>query len=215
MQNTIPIEQISGLILAGGRGMRMGQVNKGLQIFQGEPMVSHVLRRLSPQVSQVSINVNQDTEQYSKYLCPLIPDAIPDYAGPLAGLHAGLLLCKTTYLVTAPCDSPFLPVDLVNRLAQALWETRAQLAVAVTPEEKNGHITWQQQPVFCLVKSDLAQDLEAFLRNGGRKVSDWHAQLKVVEVRFEDTLSFRNINTRAELEQYNSSHVNLNELKPT
>lgn len=207
MQNIIPIEQISGLILAGGRGMRMGQVNKGLQNFQGEPMVSHVLRRLSPQVSQVSINVNQDAEQYTVYHCPLIPDAIPDYAGPLAGLHAGLLSCTTEYLVTAPCDSPFLPLDLVKRLAYALLQTQAQLAVAVTPEDSGGKLIWQQQPVFCLIRSDLAQNLETFLLNGGRKVSNWYAHLKVTEVRFDDVLSFRNINTRAELEQYNAASI--------
>lgn len=205
MQNMIPLEQISGLILAGGRGIRMGQVNKGLQNFKGEPMVSHVLRRLSPQVSQISINVNQDTNQYKSFNCPLIPDVIPDYAGPLAGLHAGLLKCSTPYLVTAPCDSPFLPLDLVERLAHALDQHQAQLAIALTPENLQGIIRWQQQPVFCLVKSDLAQNLENFLQNGGRKVSDWYAHLHVVEVVFEDILSFRNINTRAELEQYNTA----------
>lgn len=201
----IPIEQISGLILAGGRGMRMGQVNKGLQNFQGEAMVSHVLRRLSPQVSQVSINVNQDTDQYKSFNCSLIPDVIPDYAGPLAGLHAGLLQCSTPYLVTAPCDSPFLPLDLVERLSQALDQQQAQLAVALTPENLHGSVRWQQQPVFCLAKADLAQNLENFLQSGGRKVSDWYTHLHVVEVAFEDILSFRNINTRAELEQYNTA----------
>lgn len=201
----ISIEQISGLILAGGRGMRMGQVNKGLQNFQGEAMVNHVLRRLSPQVSQVSINVNQDTDQYKSFNCTLIPDVIPDYAGPLAGLHAGLLQCSTPYLATVPCDSPFLPLDLVHRLAQALDQQQGQLAVALTPEKSHGNISWQQQPVFCLVKADLVHNLEEFLQNGGRKVSDWYAHLYVVEVVFEDILSFRNINTRAELEQYNTA----------
>ncbi|MFZ6820232.1 molybdenum cofactor guanylyltransferase MobA [Undibacterium sp. Ji22W] len=201
----IPKEQISGLILAGGRGMRMGQVNKGLQNFQGGMMVSHVLHRLSPQVAQVSINVNQDADQYKLFNCPLIADAIPDYAGPLAGLHAGLLQCSTPYLVTAPCDSPFLPLDLVKRLAHALDQQKGQLAVAVTPENLHGNIVWQQQPVFCLVQASLTNDLERFLLKGGRKISDWYAHLQVVEVTFDDALSFRNINTRDELEQYNTS----------
>lgn len=199
----IPIKQISGLILAGGRGMRMGQVNKGLQLLRGEAMIQHVLRRLSPQVAQVLINVNQDIEQYQAFNCTLVSDAIPDYAGPLAGLHAGLSQCSTPYLVTAPCDSPFLPLDLVERLAQALETQQAQLAVAMTLEDAQGESRWQAQPVFSLVRSELQQHLENFLLKGGRKVSDWYADLNVVEVPFEDIQSFRNINTRAELAQYN------------
>lgn len=206
----IRIEEITGLVLAGGRGMRMGQVNKGLQLLKTEPMVAHVLRRLRPQVGQVVINVNQDLERYAQFSCPLVCDLIPDYAGPLAGLHAGLSICTTPYMVTAPCDSPFLPHNLVEHLAAALTREQAQLAVAITvaAEKKiqdDQHPTtakWQQQAVFCLLKTDIQSDLDLFLKRGGRKVSDWYADLKMVEVAFDNAADFRNINTCAELAEY-------------
>lgn len=198
----IPIEQISGLILAGGRGSRMGHVNKGLQTFKNEAMVSHVVRRLAPQVGQLMINVNQDGDQYAPFSDHLIADILPNYAGPLAGVHAGLNYCKSDFMVTAPCDSPFLPLDLVQKLATALEQTNAQLAVVITADIDAHHehsLRWQQQPVFCLLKTNLKSHLEAFLKNGGRKVSDWYRELSVVEVAFEQSTDFRNINTKEEL----------------
>lgn len=123
---------ITGLILAGGRGSRMGNVNKGLQPFRGEPMVRHVLTRLAPQVGPLLINANRNLDAYAAFGVPVHPDRLPDFAGPLAGLQTGLSHCDTTYLVTAPCDSPFLPDDLVARLGDALEAASADLAVAVT-----------------------------------------------------------------------------------
>lgn len=207
MTYMIRIEEITGLVLAGGRGMRMGQVNKGLQLLGTEPMVAHVLRRLRPQVSQVVINANQDLERYAEFSCPLVCDLIPDYAGPLAGLHAGLSICTTPYIVTAPCDSPFLPDNLVEHLAAALTREQAQLAVAITVAPENQFqdaqyrttAKWQQQAVFCLLKTDIQSHLDLFLKRGGRKVSDWYTDLKIVEVAFENAADFRNINTCAEL----------------
>lgn len=195
-------DQISGLILAGGRGMRMGGVNKGLQILRNEPMVAHVLRRLAPQLGQISINANQDLDLYEQFGCPVISDVFSGYAGPLAGLHAGLTSCSTAYLATVPCDSPFLPTDLIMKLAQSMQNEQAQLAVAVTPASPGEERHWQQQPVFCLVKSELKSHLASFLSQGGRKVSDWYADLHIVEVPFTDIADFRNINTRAELEEH-------------
>ncbi len=202
----IPNEQITGLILAGGRGMRMGQVNKGLQTFKNEAMVAHVVRRLSPQVTQLMINVNQDTDQYAQFSDYLVGDVIPDYAGPLAGIHAGLSRCTTDFLVTAPCDSPFLPLNLVEKLAKVLAQEQAQIAVVITAEaetvSQEPGTRWQQQPVFCLLRTDLKSNLETFLNNGGRKVSDWYQDLKIVEVEFDNSADFRNINTREELMQF-------------
>lgn len=198
----IPIEQISGLILAGGRGTRMGYVNKGLQTFKNEAMVAHVARRLAPQVGQLMINVNQDIDQYAQFSDHLIADILPDYAGPLAGIHAGFNYCKSELMVTAPCDCPFLPLDLVDNLASALEQTNAQLAVVITTDSEGDgdhRPRWQQQPVFCLLKTNLKSHLEAFLKNGGRKVSDWYRELSVVEVAFEHSADFRNINTKEEL----------------
>lgn len=207
-------EQITGLILAGGRGMRMGQVNKGLQLLDTEPMVAHVLRRLSPQVGAMIINANQDLALYAQFCPSVFADSFSGYAGPLAGLHCGLSHCTTPYLISVPCDSPFLPEDLVSRLAMAIEAQDAQIAVVVTVEEYDGKIRTQAQPVFSLVRSDLLPHLENFLQSGGRKVSDWYASLKVVEVAFEDVASFRNINTLAELALSSAPQTYFSDPKP-
>ena len=192
---------VTGLVLAGGRGTRMGSVDKGLQLFNGKPMAQQVLQRLRPQVQHLLINANQNMEAYAAWGTPVWPDAIAGFAGPLAGLHTGLLHCDTPLLVTAPCDSPFLPLDLVSKLMAALQEQDADLAVAVT-----GHgSTRQPQPVFTLARIDLLPHLTAFLSGGGRKVDAWYATLKVAEVGFEDEAAFRNINTLAELQEFSQS----------
>lgn len=193
-------EQLTGLILAGGRGSRMGGVDKGLQLFQEQPMVQHVLSRLQPQVGQLMINANQNLSRYAEFGLPVWPDALAGFAGPLAGLQTGLAHCSSDYLVTAPCDSPFLPEDLVQDLAQALESAQADLAVAATGTP--GTPSWRVHPVFCLVRQSLLPHLTAYLEKGGRKIDDWYASLKVVEVPFADEDAFRNINTRQELERY-------------
>jgi len=191
---------ITGLILAGGRGSRMGSIDKGLVPLAGKPMVAHVLERLSPQVQRMLINANQNRDTYAAFGHPVWPDAMPDFAGPLAGLQTGLMHCETPYLVTAPCDSPFLPADLVTRLAQALEARDADLAVAVTGEGD----TRQPHPVFCLAKASLLPHLTAYLEGGGRKVDRWYATLRVAEVHFADESAFRNINTLAELREHDA-----------
>jgi molybdopterin-guanine dinucleotide biosynthesis protein A len=190
--------QITGLILAGGRGSRMGNVDKGLQMFRGAPMAMHVMLRLAPQVGPLLINANQNIGPYEGFGVPVWPDQIPDFAGPLAGLQTGLAHCETPYLVTAPCDSPFLPTDLVARLYAELVEWEAELAVAVTGEGAER----RTQPVFCLMKSSLLPHLTAFLQDGGRKIDAWYASLNMVEVHFPDEAAFRNINTVEELRQF-------------
>lgn len=190
-------ELITGLILAGGRGSRMGDVDKGLQLLDGETMVAHVFRRLAPQVGSLIINANRNLEAYQKFGVPLYPDDLTGFAGPLAGLQTGLRHCTTPYLVTAPCDSPFLPLDLVERLNLALTEQNADLAVAVTGEGDNR----QPHPVFCLMKTSLLPYLDAFLESGKRRLDGWYASLNLAEVRFEDEAAFRNINTLDELRQ--------------
>lgn len=197
-------QQITGLILAGGRGSRMGQVDKGLQVLRGIPMAMHVRNRLAPQVGELIINANQNLSEYAALGAPVWPDQIEGYAGPLAGLQAGLTHCQTPYLVSAPCDSPFLPLDLVERLALALSNADADLAVASTLEMQEGTLRKQAHPVFSLMKTSLLLHLDAFLQNGGRKVDAWYASLKVVEVNFEDSAAFRNINTLDDLRQFES-----------
>jgi molybdopterin-guanine dinucleotide biosynthesis protein A len=184
---------ITGVVLAGGQGRRMGGVDKGLVPLDGQPLIAHVLARLVPQVGDVIINANQNVERYRAFARRVVTDTIGGFAGPLAGLHAGLTEATTPYVVTAPCDSPFLPLDLVARLCVALARDGAQLAVAKTFE--------QAHPVFALVQRDVLPHLAAFLEDGGRKIDAWYATLAVTEVSFDDeAAAFRNINTRAELE---------------
>ena len=191
-------EQITGLILAGGRGTRMGHVDKGLQNFRGAPMALHVMMRLQPQVGELMINANQNVGPYESFGVPVWPDEIQGFEGPLAGMQTGLVHCMTDYMVTAPCDSPFLPTDLVARLADGLIDADADLAVAVT----EGGGKRQAHPVFCLMKAALLQHLTEYLRGGGRKIDAWYASLRIAEVVFEDEDAFRNINTLVELKQY-------------
>jgi molybdopterin-guanine dinucleotide biosynthesis protein A len=168
----------------------MGGVDKGLQLLRGKPMVEHVLARFAPQVAEVIINANQNLEQYRQYGHAVASDEVGGFAGPLAGLHAGLKAAQHPLVVTVPCDSPFLPEDLVSRLHQFLGEY--QLAVAKTGA--------QPHPVFALMKHEVRESLEAFLASGGRKIDAWYAALRVVEVRFDDEAdAFRNINTLEEL----------------
>ncbi len=189
---------ITGLILAGGRGSRMGSIDKGLALFGGQPMVQYVLQRLQPQVQRLLVNANQNLDAYAAFGAPVWPDAMPDFAGPLAGLQTGMMHCETPYLVAAPCDSPFLPTDLVAKLSAALLAEDADLAVAVT----GAGDTRQPHPVFCLVKVTLLPHLTQYLEGGGRKFERWYATLRVAEVQFADEAAFRNINTLAELRQH-------------
>ena len=184
--------RITGILLAGGQGSRMGGVDKGLVELAGRPMAAHALERLAPQVDALLINANQNLPAWQAFGHPVFGDDIGGFAGPLAGLHAGLLRAQHPFVVTAPCDSPFLPADLVERLAAALHGADAQLAVAKT--------FGQPHPVFCLCRRDLADHLGAFLAAGGRKIDRWYGSLKVVEVAFDDEeAAFRNVNTRDEL----------------
>lgn len=191
-------EKITGVILAGGLGRRMGGVNKGLQRLNGKPLALHVAERLAPQIDELLINVNQNIEQYAAFGYRIVADQIPDFAGPLAGLHAALSAAAHPLVATAPCDSPFLPADLVSRLFSALTATDADLAVARTFE--------QPHPVFCLCKRDVLPHLTEFLAGGGRKFDRWYATLNVVEVAFDDEAeAFENINTREELGRFETS----------
>jgi molybdopterin-guanine dinucleotide biosynthesis protein A len=188
-------DAITGVVLAGGQGRRMGNVDKGLVELDGRPLVAHVVARLSPPVAPRVINANRHADDYAKLGYPIAADAIAGFAGPLAGLHAGLAAATTPYVVTAPCDSPFLPADLVARLAHAFANAPIDIAVARTFE--------QPHPVFALVRRALLPHLERFLEGGGRKIDAWYASLPVAEVSFDDEAdAFRNINTRDELAQH-------------
>lgn len=198
-------EQITGLILAGGRGSRMGHVDKGLQSFRGKSMAAHVIERLAPQVNSIAINANQNLDQYEAFGVPVWPDDLQGFEGPMAGLETGLRRCTTDYLITAPCDSPFLPADLVARLSAALEANGADLALAETEEpDHSGEMRAQPHPVFALVKRSALSHLANFLATGGRRMDGWYGAIKVVRVRFDDASAFRNINTLRELQQFES-----------
>ncbi len=190
--------KITGLILAGGRGSRMGSVDKGLQFFKSKPMVAHVLTRIQPQVDEILINANRSIAEYAAFGHRVIPDAIDGFAGPLAGLHIGMTHAAHPLVATVPCDSPFLPLDLIARLSAAMQKSNTDLAVAKTFD--------QPHPVFCLVKTSLAPHLQTFLESGQRKIDKWYATLKIVEVQFDDEeAAFSNINTIDELKSFEQS----------
>jgi molybdenum cofactor guanylyltransferase len=193
----IPPEQITGLILAGGRGSRMGGVDKGLQTHLGMPLAMQALLRLQPQVGALMVNANRNLAAYESMGVPVWPDALADYPGPLAGFLAGLERCETPYLVTVPCDTPNFPTDLVERLATALVAEDAEIAMAATLE--GGHV--QVQPVFCLMAATLMESLVAFIQGGQRKIDRWTGQHRCATVVFDDADAFFNANTLDELQR--------------
>lgn len=186
---------ITGLILCGGRGTRMGGVDKGLQLHQGLPLVQHALQRLQPQVGGVMINANRNLPTYEALGVPVWPDPLADYPGPLAGWLAGLAHCATPLMLTVPCDTPRFPLDLAVRLAQALDADGADLAMAASMQD--GRL--QLQPVFCLLKTGLRGSLVDYLDSGRRKVDQWTGQHRCATVRFDDADAFFNANTLQEL----------------
>ena len=194
---TIDKAQITGMVLAGGRGTRMGGVDKGLQAFRGMPLAMNALFRLQPQVGETMINANRNLSAYESMGVPVWPDALPDYPGPLAGFLAGLERCETPYLVVVPCDTPLFPEDLVERLGEAFDDDETtEIAVAATRE--GGEL--QAQPVFCMMRSTLMESLVHFVTAGQRKIDRWTAQHATRLVEFADAAAFANANTSEELQ---------------
>jgi len=185
-------DSITGLILGGGRARRMGGIDKGLVLFKGEHMVLKVFKNLESQVDKILMNANREIETYQNLGLTVIQDEIYDFLGPLAGLHAGMKAANTEFILSVPCDAPFLPDDLSQRLLGALKAQKADIAVAKTGD--------QHHPVFCLCRTNLIQNLETYLKSGGRKVDEWQKKHAYVEVCFNDNpLAFSNINTPEEL----------------
>jgi molybdenum cofactor guanylyltransferase len=200
----ITAEDITGLVLAGGRGSRMGGVDKGLQAFNGTALALHALLRLGPQVGQTMVNANRNLAAYESFGAPVWPDGLADYAGPLAGFLVGLERCETPWLLTVPCDTPLFPLDLASRMAEALEREDAEIAMASGAEpQEDGSVQMRTQPVFCLLRADLLESLVRFTQGGGRKIDAWTATHKTVRVPFDrpgdDPRAFYNANTLAEL----------------
>lgn len=199
----IDADDITGLILCGGRGSRMGGVDKGLQNHHGMPLAMHALMRLSPQVGAVIVNANRNLGAYESMGVPVWPDPVADFPGPLAGWLAGLEHCDTPYLLTVPCDTPDFPQDLAQRLAEALQRDGAEIAMAASrdPGAPGAPGELRTQPVFCLLQSTLLESLVAYLNSGGRKIDRWTATHRCVVVEFPDPDAFFNANTLQELQQ--------------
>ncbi len=191
---------ITGLLLAGGRGTRMGGVDKGLQLHQGDPLALHALRRLSPQVGSVAINANRNLLEYEFLGAPVWPDTLPGQPGPLAGVLTGLTRCTTPWLLTVACDTPNFPTDLAERLCHALEAGSADIAMAATPGDGGP----RHQPVFCLIHTKLRDSLAAFLQSGERQAARWALQEGCAMAVFDDEAAFFNVNTPADLAQLNA-----------
>ena len=183
----------------------MGGVDKGLQNFNGIPLALHTLMRLGPQVESVMVNANRNLSAYESFGASVWPDASADFAGPLSGFLVGLERAETPYVLTVPCDTPRLPLDLAERLAEALVREDADIAMAAAPETtSDGQTETRAQPVFCLMKIEMSESLVKFMHAGGRKIDAWTAQHKTVVVSFDapsdDPLAFANVNTLTELQ---------------
>ena len=192
----IAVEEITGLILAGGRAQRMGGIDKGLIPFLGQPLIASSISRLQKQVGSILINANRNITKYAAYGYPVILDETPDFSGPLAGFSVGLQACKTPYLLTSPCDSPLLPLDLGLKLAKEMERDDFQLVYA-SSKERDDKI-WAQ-PVFCLMRADLLKSLQGFLDKGDLKIDRWFKELHSSTVVFEDATACANVNTPEEL----------------
>lgn len=226
------LSDITALVLAGGRGVRMGGVDKGLQPFLGQPLVQHALSRLARQAGHageaslvgkaglagVILNANRNPDAYRALGAAafgaervrVVPDRDNAFSGPLAGFQAGLDACASPLMLTVPCDSPLFPLDMAHRLLRALQQDDADMAVVLAPEAcSDGSLALRSQPVFCLMRASVAQGLDAFLADGGRKVDAWTAGLRRVDVSFsgpgDDPRAFANANTLDELQQLESS----------
>ena len=192
--------EITGVVLAGGQGSRMGGVDKGVQPLNGEPLALHVLRRLTPQTGAMLISANRSIEIYTQLGMPfqarVIIDTFADFPGPLAGISAALHAAHTRFVLTAPCDAPFVDTHLAERLAKALSAEEADIAFASVQDAAGER---RQHPVFALLRAPLADDLDTFIRAGERKVRAWYARHKAVEVSFADERAFYNVNDLQQL----------------
>ena len=187
-----PRDAITGCILAGGQGSRLDGADKGFVELAGRPLFVHVLERFRPQVDDVVVSANRNQERYQHYCPRVIADDLDGYAGPLAGFAATMAITTTPLIATTPCDSPFIPEDLVDKLWQSLVEEAADISVVSTGQ--------RLQPVFALIRTELRDSLLAYLAMGQRKINTWYAMHRVAEVEFgAESDAFSNVNTPEDL----------------
>jgi molybdenum cofactor guanylyltransferase len=182
------MKSVTTVILAGGRGTRMGG-NKGLQILRGKPLMQWVLESVRPQSAEILISANGDRAEYAEFGCPVIADRMPEGSGPLAGLHSALLSAHHEWIVSVPCDTPYLPGDLIDMLFAAVGDAEAAVAVAAG----------RRQPAIALYRKNVLPKLDTYLASGKRKVGEWLDLLHVHDVEFDDAAGFANINSLEEL----------------
>lgn len=193
--------KLGAVVLAGGQGSRMNGADKGLHLLHGQPLVMHAVKRLQAQslkVDAICINANRHLSDYQALGFDVWPDAQADFAGPLAGFLVGMTHCPHPYLLTVPCDTPWFPLNLAERLLHALQSQGADMAMACSPDDAG---VWRKQPVFCVLKVTLKDSLQQFLAEGGRKIGAWAALHHTVEVPFEDAEAFRNLNTPEDVQR--------------
>lgn len=200
---TVSLEHITGLVLAGGQGTRMGGADKGLQVLANKPLALHCAQRLQPQVGQVLINANRHIDIYQTLGYPVVQDLplteAEAYPGPMAGLAAGLAACHTPWLLTVACDTPLFPQDLAQRLAQAATSNNSWVAIACSPPIEANSQRPVPQPTFCLIHHSLAASARQFLVGGGRRIRQWAGLHAHCLVQFDDAQAFYNANTPEEL----------------
>ena len=187
-----PIDQITGVILAGGRGVRVGGEDKGLLIFHDEPIVKKVFKALNKQVHMIVVSANRHVEEYQSFGVPVVKDRLPDYQGPLAGIEAALTVCMTPYILVVPCDAPFISQDLAQKLYDKMEESNANIVFAMGRTER-GEVA--AEPMFALIRSCMLSHLRNYLDSGKRKVLGWYELTDHASVFIEDPLCFANANT--------------------
>ena len=194
---TIDKNQITAVILAGGKGSRLGGQDKGLVSYLNKPLIQHVLDKIEPQVGHIIINANRNQDDYAKFGYPVISDELSDFQGPLAGFLTGMKTSKTDYILTLPCDGPDLPDDLVSRLVSRLVSEVKDNNIVVAHDGK------RLQPVHALIPTSLIESLESFLANGDRKIDLWYAEHPMTTADFSDKPEvFFNINTEEQRHQH-------------
>jgi molybdopterin-guanine dinucleotide biosynthesis protein A len=188
MTTATPVHDITAVILAGGKARRMGGTDKGLINLHGRTMVDYIIDALRPQVANMMMNANRNPQQYGVYGLPVVADMLGDYFGPLAGMATGMHATDRPYIVTVPCDSPFIPGTLVETLYRSLNDSQADISVA--------HDGVRMQPVFAMLRCELLPGLLAYLDKGGRKIDTWYNQQRLAMADFSDSPdTFLNLNT--------------------
>ena len=196
-----PSDQVTGIILAGGRGVRVGGEDKGLLVFNGEPIVKKVFKSLNQQVHMVVVSANRHVEEYQSFGVPVVKDRLPDYQGPLAGIEAALTVCMTPYALVVPCDAPFIRHDLAQKLYDKMEETNVNIVFAQSYTEQ-GEVA--AEPTFALIRSCMLSHLRVYLDSGKRKVLGWYELTDHASVLIDDPLCFANANTPEDFDRLSS-----------